>query len=140
MADAHLRLTPQAALARLVPFVLELESQAQGRVAFGFAGGPGSGKSTLAPELVAMLNHDDPARAALVPMDGFRIKHARLEALGHTERKGAPHTFEANDFPLPAPYQKRNGAGQRAPYSRGTVSFVNPQQNVKEVHNQKLSS
>lgn len=90
MADAHLRLTPQAALARLVPFVLELESQAQGRVAFGFAGGPGSGKSTLAPELVAMLNHDDPARAALVPMDGFRIKHARLEALGHTERKGAP--------------------------------------------------
>jgi len=94
----RLRLTPQAILARLVPFVLELESRAQGRVAIGLAGGPGSGKSTLAAELVTLLNAENPARAALVPMDGFHMKHARLEAMGQTDRKGAPHTFEAADF------------------------------------------
>ncbi|RPD87641.1 hypothetical protein [Luteimonas sp. 100069] len=125
-ADAHLRLTPQAALVRLAPFVLELESKAQGRVAIGLAGGPGSGKSTLAAELVAMLNHDDPARAALVPMDGFHIKHARLEALGHTDRKGALHTFEASDFVRFLRRIRSATVPVSGPlYSRDTVSFVN---------------
>jgi pantothenate kinase len=98
MGPERLVLTPQAALARLVPHILELESQAHRRIAIGFAGGPGTGKSTLAAELVTMLNAVRPGSAALVPMDGFHMKHAKLEALGQTDRKGAPHTFEGADF------------------------------------------
>jgi pantothenate kinase len=98
MAPERLHLTPQAALARLVPHILELESKAHHRIAIGFAGGPGTGKSTLAAELVTMLNAVRPGSAALVPMDGFHMKHAKLEAMGQTDRKGAPHTFEGADF------------------------------------------
>ena len=98
MAPERLHLTPQAALARLVPHILELESQAHHRIAIGFAGGPGTGKSTLAAELVTMLNAVRPGSAALVPMDGFHMTHAKLEAMGQTDRKGAPHTFEGADF------------------------------------------
>jgi pantothenate kinase len=98
MAPEHLHLTPQQALARLVPHILELESQAHRRIAIGIAGGPGSGKSTLAAELVTMLNAVHPGSAALVPMDGFHMKHAKLEAMGQVDYKGAPHTFEGADF------------------------------------------
>lgn len=94
-----IRLTPQAALSRLVPHILEMESQAQGaRIAIGLAGGPGTGKSTLAAELVTMLNAVRPGSAALVPMDGFHMKHAKIEAMGQTDYKGAPHTFEGAAF------------------------------------------
>ena len=94
-----IRLTPQSALARLVPHVLEMESAADGaRVAIGLAGGPGAGKSTLAAELVTMLNAVRPGSAALVPMDGFHMKHAKIEAMGQTDYKGAPHTFEGAEF------------------------------------------
>ena len=93
-----LNLTPSQALSRLVPHILELESQAHHRIAIGIAGGPGSGKSTLAAELVTMLNAVHPGSAALVPMDGFHIKHAKLETMGQTDYKGAPHTFEGAAF------------------------------------------
>lgn len=98
MDPVRLRLTPQQALSRLVPHILEMESQAHHRIAIGLAGGPGSGKSTLAAELVTMLNATRPGSAALVPMDGFHMKHAKLEAMGQTDYKGAPHTFEGADF------------------------------------------
>lgn len=58
----------------------------------------GTGKSTLAAELVAALNVSAPGSAALVPMDGFHMKHAKLEAMGQTDFKGAPHTFEGAAF------------------------------------------
>jgi len=94
-----IRLTMQEALARLVPHILEMESAAQGaRVAIGLAGGPGTGKSTLAAELVNLLNAVHPGSAALVPMDGFHMKHAKIEAMGQTDYKGAPHTFEGAAF------------------------------------------
>ncbi|WP_240232228.1 nucleoside/nucleotide kinase family protein [Devosia lacusdianchii] len=98
MVPEHLRLTPQQALQRLVPHVLEMESQARHRIAIGLAGGPGSGKSTLAAELVTMLNAVHPGSAQLVPMDGFHMKHAKLEAMGQVDYKGAPHTFEGAAF------------------------------------------
>ena len=98
MLPEHLRLTPQAALSRLVPHILEMESQAHRRIAIGLAGGPGTGKSTLAAELVTMLNAVRPGSAALVPMDGFHMKHVKLEAMGQVDYKGAPHTFEGADF------------------------------------------
>lgn len=98
MATGHLHLTPQQALSRLVPHILEMESLAHRRIAVGLAGGPGTGKSTLAAELVTMLNAVHPGSAALVPMDGFHMKHAKLEALGQVDYKGAPHTFEGAEF------------------------------------------
>jgi pantothenate kinase len=94
----ELHLTPGEALGRLVPHILELMSQNHGRIAVGIAGGPGVGKSTLAAELVTMINATHPGIAALVPMDGFHMRHAKLEALGQTDRKGAPHTFEGEAF------------------------------------------
>ena len=98
MAPERLRLTPGEVLSRLVPHILDMESQAHRRIAIGIAGGPGSGKSTLAAELVTMLNATHPGSAALVPMDGFHMKHAKLEAMGQVDYKGAPHTFEGAEF------------------------------------------
>ncbi len=87
-----LSLTPQAALTFLVGQAQTLP--ADRRVAIGIAGGPGVGKSTLATELVAALG----PVAAYVPMDGFHMLHAKLEALGTVKDKGAPHTFEGEAF------------------------------------------
>ena len=98
MAPERLALTPQQALSRLVPHILALQSAAHHRIAIGLAGGPGTGKSTLAAELVTMVNATHPGSAALVPMDGFHMKHSKLEVLGQVDYKGAPHTFEGAEF------------------------------------------
>jgi len=87
-----LSLTPQQALTFLVQQARALP--ADRRVAIGIAGGPGTGKSTIATELVAALG----PVAAYVPMDGFHMLHAKLEALGTVKDKGAPHTFEGEAF------------------------------------------
>ena len=94
----RLQLTPQSALSRLVSHIMKMESAAGHRIAVGIAGGPGAGKSTLAAELVTMLNATKPGSAALVPMDGFHMRHAKLVALGTVDFKGAPHTFEGAEF------------------------------------------
>src|SRR5439155_12404700 len=62
------------------------------------AGGPGAGKSTIAADVVEALNAASPDSAALVPMDGFHMRHKKLEALGTVKDKGAPHTFEGAAF------------------------------------------
>jgi pantothenate kinase len=87
-----LSLTPEDALAFLVQQARGLPGDR--RVTLGIAGGPGSGKSTLALQLVDALGDD----AAYVPMDGFHMRHAKLEALGTVADKGAPHTFEGEAF------------------------------------------
>ncbi len=96
MAETVL-VTPDVALARLEDLALGMQRDGK-RVALGLAGGPGTGKSTLAAQLVERLNARSPGFAALVPMDGFHMKHAKIEALGATDRKGAPHTFEGAAF------------------------------------------
>lgn len=92
-----LTLTPTEALD-----VLEKRARAimamPGRGLLALAGGPGTGKSTLAALLVARLAGNDPRQAALVPMDGFHMRHAKLEALGMVADKGAAHTFEGEAF------------------------------------------
>ena len=98
MTPPRLVLTPEAALARLVPQIVEMESKAHRRIAIGLAGGPGTGKSTLAAELVTLLDTIHPGQAALVPMDGFHMKHDKIVAMGQTDYKGAPHTFEGAGF------------------------------------------
>lgn len=88
-----LSLTPEAALARLRAEATELLTR-PGRTILGIAGGPGVGKSTLAQALVAALG----PVAAYVPMDGFHMRHSRLEALGIAGDKGMPHTFDGAAF------------------------------------------
>ncbi|MCS6760087.1 MAG: hypothetical protein MO852_15010 [Candidatus Devosia euplotis] len=98
MIPDYLKLTPQQALSRLVPHILAMENQAHARIAIGIAGGTGTGKSTLAAEIVTMLNATHPGSAQLVPMDGFHVRHAKLQAVGQVDFKGAPHTFEGAEF------------------------------------------
>jgi pantothenate kinase len=115
-----LSLTPEAALAFLREEAAALLARS-GRTVLGIAGGPGVGKSTLATQLVAALGPD----AAYVPMDGFHMKHAKLEALGTAADKGMPHTFEAAAFAdfltvLKAATSPMNGPG----YSRKIEDVV----------------
>ncbi|MGY1743404.1 MULTISPECIES: nucleoside/nucleotide kinase family protein [unclassified Blastococcus] len=67
------------------------------RVLLGIAGAPAAGKSTLAAWLVDRLN----ARklpAVGVPMDGFHLADAALDALGRRDRKGAVDTFDGYGY------------------------------------------
>jgi pantothenate kinase len=93
-----LSLTPPAALAFLIEHARDLAERLPYRIAIGLAGGPGVGKSTLAVQLVEALNAQTPGLAAYVPMDGFHMQHAKLEAMGTVADKGAPHTFEGAAF------------------------------------------
>jgi pantothenate kinase len=72
-----------------------------GRTVIGIAGPPASGKSTLAEAVVEALNDTakgDIPLAALVPMDGYHLDNAILQANGLFDRKGAPETFDAHGF------------------------------------------
>ncbi|WP_417408564.1 nucleoside triphosphate hydrolase [Hoeflea sp.] len=67
------------------------------RFILALAGPPGVGKSTLSDALVAefvRLGHG----AAIVPMDGFHLDNAVLEAQGTLPRKGAPFTFDTGGY------------------------------------------
>jgi pantothenate kinase len=88
-----LRLTPDDTLALLHREATALLARPE-RTLLGIAGGPGSGKSTIAQQLVEALGEV----AAYVPMDGFHMKHAKLESLGTVADKGMPHTFEGAAF------------------------------------------
>lgn len=83
----------RADLDRLVGRARALAEQG-GRRLLGIAGSPGSGKSTLAAEVTDALS----GLAALVPMDGFHLAQAQLDALGRAERKGAIDTFDCGGF------------------------------------------
>lgn len=71
--------------------------ETQERILVGIAGAPGSGKSTLASELARRLNLER-CPAMIVPMDGFHLDNAVLDARGLRARKGAPETFDADGF------------------------------------------
>lgn len=71
--------------------------ETQDRVIVAVSGAPGSGKSTLATELARRLNMQK-CPAMVVPMDGFHLDNAILDARDLRNRKGAPETFDANGF------------------------------------------
>lgn len=75
---------------------LLVEQPAGVRVIVGIAGAPRSGKSTLAEALVQGVNQATPARAALLPMDGYHYDDGLLRELGRQERKGAADTFDVD--------------------------------------------
>jgi fructokinase len=64
------------------------------RILVAIAGAPGAGKSTLAEALVDRLG----PQAALVPMDGFHLDNAILDARGRRFAKGSPDTFDVAGF------------------------------------------
>lgn len=66
------------------------------RLVVAIAGAPGSGKSTLAEVLCSALNAREAETAAILPMDGFHLDNAVLDARGLRPRKGAPETFDAD--------------------------------------------
>jgi pantothenate kinase len=88
-----LKLTVADALAHLRDEAQALLSRPE-RSVLGIAGGPGVGKSTLARQLVGELGDV----AAYVPMDGFHMRHSKLEMLGTVADKGMPHTFDGAAF------------------------------------------
>lgn len=83
-----------ADLDALVDRVRSLHRSAGRRVVVGIAGSPGAGKTTLAERLVAALGAD----AVHLPMDGFHLANATLDALGRRDRKGALDTFDGWGF------------------------------------------
>lgn len=64
------------------------------RLLVGLTGPPGSGKSTLAAELAQSLCSLPP----VVPMDGFHLPQAVIDAKGLADRKGSPETFDPLGF------------------------------------------
>ncbi len=69
-----------------------------GRLIVGIAGVPGAGKSTLAAMLVERVNERFPHSAVVLPMDGFHLSNAQLDAMKLRDRKGSPPTFDAPAF------------------------------------------
>ncbi|WP_182064207.1 nucleoside/nucleotide kinase family protein [Curtobacterium sp. ME12] len=69
------------------------------RTVLGIAGAPGAGKSTLARRIVTEVDGRLGAGTAVqVPMDGFHLSNAVLDALGRHDRKGAADTFDADGY------------------------------------------
>lgn len=69
------------------------------RTVLGIAGAPGAGKSTLARRIVTTVDDRLGAGTAVqVPMDGFHLSNAALDALGRHDRKGAADTFDADGY------------------------------------------
>ncbi|PZF56368.1 nucleoside/nucleotide kinase family protein [Curtobacterium sp. MCSS17_008] len=87
-------LSVDAAVARAVALAAD-----PGRAVLGIAGAPGAGKSTLARRVVAAVETaHGPGTAVQVPMDGFHLANAALDALGRHDRKGAIDTFDASGY------------------------------------------
>ncbi|AYD90609.1 phosphoribulokinase [Actinomyces sp. 2119] len=83
----------EALLLGLVDHLATALGEAPSRLVVGLAGAPGSGKSTLATRLQDLLAQRG-LLAGAVPMDGFHLSNAVLDALGRHDRKGAPDTFD----------------------------------------------
>ncbi len=64
------------------------------RLVVAIVGIPGSGKSTLCASLADALNAHTPGFACVVPMDGFHLPNAVLDARGLRKRKGSPESFD----------------------------------------------
>jgi pantothenate kinase len=76
---------------------LLLKARGAPRYIVAIAGPPGSGKTTLADHLCQHLQAAGQT-AVVVPMDGYHLDNVILDARGHRNRKGAPHTFDAAGF------------------------------------------
>lgn len=87
-------LPPETLARQALGHVLQLPGQ---RKLIAIAGPPGSGKSTVAEVLHRLLRAAGKT-SAVVPMDGFHLDNAVLDARGLRQRKGAPETFDGAGF------------------------------------------
>lgn len=69
-------------------------SQQNSRTLIGICGEPGVGKSTFSHYLKQKLGES----TVVLPMDGFHLSNTVLHALGRSDRKGAPDTFDVSGF------------------------------------------
>lgn len=75
-----------------------LATEATGtRAMIAVAGPPAAGKSFIAERLQTTLASEG---AEILPMDGFHYDNAVLDQLGLRQRKGAPQTFDFDNFEL----------------------------------------
>ncbi|MBB3236562.1 nucleoside triphosphate hydrolase [Phyllobacterium endophyticum] len=81
----------------LVPEILARAAETS-RLIVAIAGPPGSGKSTVSASLCAAINLQEPDAAVVVPMDGFHLDNAILDAMDLRKRKGSPATFDVAGF------------------------------------------
>ncbi|MBF4606555.1 nucleoside/nucleotide kinase family protein [Curtobacterium sp. VKM Ac-1393] len=89
---------PDSSVDQAVERAVELASVGR-RVVLGIAGAPGAGKSTLARRVVTAVDERlGSGTAVQVPMDGFHLSNAALDALGRHDRKGAVDTFDADGY------------------------------------------
>ena len=65
------------------------------RFILGIVGKPGVGKSTFTQFL---SEHIASESISILPMDGFHMSNERLIEFGRRDRKGAPDTFDVDDF------------------------------------------
>ncbi len=79
--------------AGLLELVVGLHA-ADRRCLIGLTGPPGSGKSHLAAHLARSLSPAPP----VVPLDGFHLAQAVIDAMGMGDRRGSPETFDAWGF------------------------------------------
>ncbi|SDP85901.1 Panthothenate kinase [Phyllobacterium sp. YR620] len=68
------------------------------RLIVAIAGAPGAGKSTASAALCEAINAREPGAAIVVPMDGFHLDNAILDAMNLRKRKGSPPTFDCAGF------------------------------------------
>jgi pantothenate kinase len=94
----RLKLTPEMAALEIAHRALAVAAEMRQRILVGIAGGPGAGKSTLAADVIDILNNRIDGSATRVPMDGFHMMQAKIEAEELTAFKGAPRTYEAESF------------------------------------------
>lgn len=83
-------------LVELTQRILDLPRDG-GRRLIAVAGAPASGKSVLTEMLTTRINRAGRA-ARTIPMDGFHLDNAILDARGLRARKGAPETFDISGF------------------------------------------
>lgn len=89
---------PEMTVDQAIERALELAGR-DGRTALGIAGAPGAGKSTLARRIVGAVDAAlGDGTAVQVPMDGFHLSNAALDALGRHDRKGAIDTFDGEGY------------------------------------------
>ena len=75
--------------------ITESLNRSTDRYLIGIVGKPGAGKSTLSASLLDELHSSE---VTVVPMDGYHLSNAVLQALGRADRKGAPDTFDVAGF------------------------------------------
>ncbi len=89
-------MTPDEIAEQIAEQVAKLPPPAP-RHLIALAGPPAVGKSTIAKATVAVLTRLG-VTAELVPMDGFHLDNATLDAVDLRARKGAPETFDLDGF------------------------------------------